>query len=113
MPKRKIISEGEPAEGLEAEDRTSHNATFTFRLPREELASIEQAATEAGISVAEYVRKSVAMRPAISVLAKPQYNLAIGTPFFQGGTAITWNETQTSEPQPRPAISGPAIYTQA
>ncbi len=55
---------------------------FTFRLPREEMALIEQAATEAGMSVAEFVRKSVAMRPTISVLARPQYDLLVGTPFF-------------------------------
>ena len=74
------------------------------------MALIEQAATEAGMSVAEFVRKSVAMRPTISVLARPQYDLLVGTPFFQYGTVATWSKSRiASNDYPR-TMSGPAVY---
>lgn len=82
------------SETQENEERTSRRSTvFNFRLPREELAAIEQAASEAGLSVAEYIRKSAAMRPSMSVLARPQIQISVNTPYFQYGALTTWSET--------------------
>jgi predicted DNA binding CopG/RHH family protein len=77
------------------EERASRSTMFTFRLPREELAALERAASEAGLTVAEFVRKSIAMRPTTSVLAKPQVDVSVSVPYFQYGTLATWSEAQT------------------
>lgn len=60
------------------------STAFTFRLPTEELAALEQV----GQSVSEYLRKTAAFHPAISVLAKPQVNVFIGTSYSQYGTPV-------------------------
>jgi hypothetical protein len=77
------------------EGHASPSTAFTFRLPREELAALEQAAAQAGLSVSEYLRKAAALRPATSVLARPQFNLSVSTPYFQSGTMVTWSESPT------------------
>lgn len=66
------------------------NTAFTFRLPQEELAVLEQVASNAGLSVSEYLRKSAALRPLNSVLTKPQIRVSIGTPYAQYGTKTAW-----------------------
>lgn len=82
-------------EATDKEKQVSQNTAFTFRLPREELMALEQAATNAGLSVSEYLRRAVALRPTMSVLARPQYNVSISTPYFQYGSLVTWSETPT------------------
>ncbi len=84
-------SQGE-TDTVDNEGRGARNTVFNIRLSREELAALEQAASEFGISIAEYVRKSVALRPTISVLTKPQIDLSVGMPYFQYGTLATWSE---------------------
>jgi len=71
------------------------DTAFTFRLPREEMEALENAANKAGLSIAEYLRKSVAMRPALTVLARPQFNLSVNLPYVQYGALVTWSETQS------------------
>jgi len=79
----------------DSDGRNSQSTAFTFRLPREELIALEQAASQAGLSVSEYLRKAAALRPALSVLARPQFNLSVGTPYSQYGSLVTWNESPT------------------
>lgn len=78
-----------------SEGHISPSTAFTFRLPREELAALEQAAAQVGLSVSEYLRKAAALRPTNSVLARPQFNLSVSTPYFQSGTMVTWSESPT------------------
>ncbi len=80
---------------LENEERASRSTVYNIRLPREELATLEQQAREEGLTVAEYLRKSAAMRPLSSVLAQPQYSLSVSTPYFQYSALATWSETQS------------------
>jgi Mobilization protein NikA len=72
---------------------TGKNVMFSFRLPRAELDSLEQAAATAGMPISEYLRKVAGMRPDASVLAHPQYGVSIGTTYSQSGTLVTWSET--------------------
>jgi hypothetical protein len=78
------------------DERVSRSTVFTFRLLREELAAMEQAASEAGLSVSEYVRKAAATRQGMNVLTKPQVNISISTPYSQFGSLLTWNETDVN-----------------
>ncbi len=110
MAKRNPPPEDKATETTGTEERASRSTMFTFRLPREELALIEQAATEAGMSVAEYVRKSVAMRPTVSVLARPQYDVLVSTPFFQYGMVATWSEARIVQNESHSTMSGPALF---
>lgn len=82
-------------EATDNEKRASQSTAFTFRLPREELIALEQAASKVGLSVSEYLRRAVALRPTMSVLARPQVNLSISTPYFQYGSLVTWSESPT------------------
>lgn len=81
-------------DGPDNEERLSRSTVYNIRLSREELAALEQQANEEGLTVAEYLRKSAAMRPLSSVLAQPQYNLSVSTPYFQYGALATWSESQ-------------------
>jgi mobilization protein NikA len=75
------------------ETQAGKNVMFSFRLPRAELDSLEQAAAAAGMPISEYLRKVAGMRPDASVLAHPQFSVSIGTTYSQSGTLVTWTET--------------------
>lgn len=86
-----------------------HSTAFTFRLPRQELAALEQAALSAGLSVSEYLRKSAAYRPTTSVLARPQVNVSVGTPYSQYGTSVVWSESQACVTEFRVSARGATL----
>lgn len=92
-----------------SDERALGSTVFTFRLPREELAALEKAAAEAGFTVSEYLRKAAAMRPATSILARPQINLSINTPYSQSGTLVTWSEAQANTTECLATMEGPGL----
>jgi hypothetical protein len=79
---------------IDNKERISRSTVYNIRLPREELAALELEAEEEGLTVAEYLRKSAALHPLSSVLAQPQFNLSVSTPYFQYGSLVTWSESQ-------------------
>ena len=62
-------------------------------------AELEQAASEAGLSVSEYVRQAAAMRPSRRLLVKPQITISISTLYSQYGTLVVWNESEAVIPE--------------
>ena len=92
--KQQGTSSQSEANTIDNEERVSRSTVYNIRLSREELAILEQGAEEEGLTVAEYLRKSAALRPLSSVLAQPQFNLSVSTPYFQYGSLVTWSESQ-------------------
>lgn len=95
MTKRDATTNKQPTSPDQEEKTPSQSTVYNIRLPREELANLEVEASKEGLSVAEYLRQAAAMRPAKTILTKPQFNLSVSTPYAQYGTLVTWSESQT------------------
>ena len=86
----------QPHEERTVAETQPRSAVLPFRLSRQDVAALEQAAEDSGMTVSEYLREAAAMRPADTVLAKPQITYSVNTLYSQSGTVATWRESPTT-----------------
>jgi hypothetical protein len=79
----------------ENQEKTAKSTVFGVRMTQEEMAALEQAASTAGESAAQYVRKAVSMREQGRPLV-PVVNFSVGAQFTQVDTWTAWTEARGS-----------------
>ncbi len=86
-------------EAVPIEVRPSRTSVVSFRLPTEEMDALEEAASAAGESLSEYVRKAVALRLHREALKGSNVIISLGTQFHQDDEWDLWSTAPASTEQ--------------